>query len=177
MVARTDLVTDPQILEDLLLARRGTAFFSRTLRELRDAELSGASRVPGWSRAHVVAHVGYHARALARIVEGVRTGRSLPMDDSDQERDEEVELGSTLPGVALRNLHSHAAVHLNVEWRDLEAERWSHLIALDGGHVVPVSETPRLRAREVWLGAVDLGAGASMDDLPDGVMDRAAAVS
>ncbi|MEL7977978.1 maleylpyruvate isomerase family mycothiol-dependent enzyme [Isoptericola sp. F-RaC21] len=172
MGARTDLVTDPQVLEELLLARRGTAYFSRKLRELTDAELSGPSRVPGWSRAHVVAHVGYHARALARVIEGVRTGRALPMYDSEQARDEEIELGSTLPGVALRNLHAHAAVHLNVEWRDLESTLWSEVVSLDGGQVALVSGTPWARAREVWLGAVDLGAGATMDDLPDEVLDR-----
>ncbi|MFI2297169.1 maleylpyruvate isomerase N-terminal domain-containing protein [Isoptericola sp. NPDC019571] len=176
MVARTDLVTDPRTRQDLLLARRGTAYFSRKLRELTDAELAGASRVPGWSRAHVVAHVGYHARALARVIEGVRAGHSVPMYDSDAARDDEIEFGATLPGVALRNLHEHAAVHLNVEWRDLEPERWTDTASLDARQDVPVSATPWLRAREVWLGAVDLAAGATLDDLPDGVVDRVTAL-
>ena len=80
-------------------------------------------------------------------------------------------------GVALRNLHAHAAVHLNVEWRDLEPERWSATVPLDGGPATLVSDTPWVRAREVWLGAIDLGSGARMDDLPDGVLDRVAALS
>jgi maleylpyruvate isomerase len=176
MGPRIDLIDDPRVRDDLLLARRGIAYFSRKLRELTDAELSGASRVPGWSRAHVVAHVGYHARALATVVEGVRTGEALSMYDSQDARNEEIEFGSTLPGVALRNLHAHAAVHLNVEWQDLTPERWADIVPLDGGQVAPVTETPWLRAREVWLGAVDLGTGATIDDLPASVTGRLASL-
>ena len=34
---------------------------------------------PGWSRRHVVAHVGYNARALTRLVEWAKTGIETPM--------------------------------------------------------------------------------------------------
>jgi len=77
------------------------------------------SRVPGWSRAHVVAHVGYHARALARLIEGAAAGVPVAMYDGPSQQAHEVEFGATLPVEALRNLVAHAAVHLNVEWRDL----------------------------------------------------------
>lgn len=177
MVARTDLVTDPAVRGDLLLARRGTAYFSRKLGELTDAELCGPSRVPGWSRAHVVAHVGYHARALAGVIEGVRTGHGVAMWSSAAARDEEIVFGATLPGIALRHLHTHAAVHLNVEWRDLSPERWADPVDVGGGDVVPVSETPWRRAREVWLGALDLGTGARLDDLPEAVQERVGALT
>ncbi len=64
MVARTDLATDPGLVEELLQARKGTAFFARKLNELTDAELDGGSLLPGWSRRHIVAHIGCNARAL-----------------------------------------------------------------------------------------------------------------
>ncbi|MBP7002177.1 maleylpyruvate isomerase family mycothiol-dependent enzyme [Amaricoccus sp.] len=54
---------------ELAWARRGTAYFARKLRELTEAELTGPSLLPGWTRAHVIAHVGYNARALAQRVE------------------------------------------------------------------------------------------------------------
>ena len=69
MVARHDQTTDPVLLDALLQARRGTAFFARKLNELTDADLDGVSLLPGWTRRHVVAHVGYNARAIARLVE------------------------------------------------------------------------------------------------------------
>jgi maleylpyruvate isomerase len=169
--ARTDLVTDPRIRADLLLARRGTAYFSRRLGELTEAELSGPSRVPGWSRRHVVAHVGYRARALAQLVEQVRTGEPVSAEEAVDVPAVRVPYGATLPSAALRNLHAHAAVHLSVEWRDLPAERWVGHADLDGERV-RIAETPWLRAQEVWLGALDLDNGASRADVPEEVLGR-----
>jgi hypothetical protein len=58
MVAPTDQTTDPTLLEGLLQARRGTAFFARKLNELTDAEMDGTSLLDGWTRRHVAAHIG-----------------------------------------------------------------------------------------------------------------------
>ncbi|PJI91151.1 maleylpyruvate isomerase N-terminal domain-containing protein [Luteimicrobium subarcticum] len=171
MPARHDLVTDPVIRADLLLARRGTAFFSRQLGALSAADLLEPSAVPGWSRAHVVAHVGYHARALAQLLEEVRTGRPVAEEEAVAAPAERVAYGATLPPAALRHLHAHAAVHLSVEWRDLPPERWVATGSLDGRDT-RVADTPWRRAREVWLGAVDLAAGATVRDVPDAVTRR-----
>lgn len=174
MGARTDDVSDPVLAADLLLARRGQAFFSRKVNELRDEEFAAPSLVPGWSRAHVIAHIGYHARAVARLVEAAASGRQVPMYDTPDQHAEEVDFGATLPVEALRNLVAHAAVHLNVEWRDLPEPAWSRTVLLDDGSAVPASATARLRAREVWLGALDLRNGAVAADLPADVRRRAA---
>lgn len=174
MGARTDNVSDPTLAAELLLARRGQAFFSRKVNELRDEDFAGPSRVPGWSRAHVVAHIGYHARAVARLVEGAAAGRQVPMYDTPQQHAEEVDFGATLPVEALRNLVAHAAVHLNVEWRDLPAGEWSSSVLLEDGSTAPASATAWLRARELWLGALDLRNGADATDLPAEVRRRAA---
>lgn len=172
MAARTDNVDDPALAATLLLARRGSAFFSRKLAELSDAELYEPSLLAGWTRAHVVAHVGYNARALTRLTEWAATGVETPMYASMQQRNDEIELGATLPAQALRNLSDHAIVHLNVEWRDLPAQAWANEVKTAQGRTVPVSETAWMRAREVWLHAIDLGNGASVDDLPPEFVDR-----
>lgn len=172
MASRTDNVSDPRIKADLLMARRGTAYFSRKLNELTDAELDEASRLPGWSRRHVVAHVGYNARALTRLTEWAATGIENPMYTSPRQRDEEIALGATLSPLALRNLSEHAIVHLNVEWRDLPEQSWSVAVRTAQGRIVPVSETVWMRSREVWLHAIDLDNAGSFADLPDGFVDR-----
>lgn len=69
MVARHDLTTDPELRDELLTVRRGTAFFARKVTELSDADFDEPSRLPGWSRRHLIAHVGYNARALTRLVQ------------------------------------------------------------------------------------------------------------
>src|SRR3954471_5387163 len=156
MAARTDSVPDQQLAGALLLARRGQAYFSRKLNELRDDEFDAPSLLPGWTRRHLVAHVGYNARANARLVEWAATGVETPMYYSPTQREDEIEFGATLPIEALRNLSAHAAVHLNVEWRDLTEEAWSHEVRTAQGRLVPVRETVWMRTREVWIHAVDL---------------------
>ncbi|MGX5717521.1 maleylpyruvate isomerase family mycothiol-dependent enzyme [Arthrobacter sp. MAHUQ-56] len=172
MVARHDQTTDPVLLDGLLQARRGTAFFARKLNELADADLDGASLLPGWTRRHVVSHVGYNARAIARLVEWAATGVETPMYPSVEARNHEIAFGATLSPTALRNLFDHSAIHLNVEWRDLPADAWHHKVTTAQGRVVPAEETVWMRTREVWVHAVDLDNGASFADVPVLVLER-----
>ncbi|MDR6640184.1 maleylpyruvate isomerase family mycothiol-dependent enzyme [Paenarthrobacter nitroguajacolicus] len=172
MVARHDLATDPRLQEELLQARRGTAFFARKLNELSDAELDGGTRLPAWTRRHVVAHVGYNARAIARLVEWAATGIDTPMYSSPEARNREIDFGATLSPIALRNLFDHSAVHLSVEWRDLPDTHWTHEVRTAQGRIVPASETVWMRTREVWMHAVDLDNGATFDDIPTPVLQR-----
>lgn len=171
MASRTDQVTDPQLQAALLLMRRGQAYWARKLSELRDDEFDEPSMLPGWTRRHLIAHVGFNARAVARLVEWARTGVETPMYSSDDQRDEEIAFGATLPTEALRNLCAHAAVHLNVEWRDLPEAAWSHEVLTAQGRVVPASETVWMRTREVWIHAVDLRNGGSVHDFPPELHD------
>lgn len=171
MPARHDQVDDPQLAAGLLTARRGTAYFARALAELDDADFDGPSLVPGWSRRHVIAHVGYNARALTRLLEWAATGVETPMYVDAQQRWAEIELGSTLTPIALRHLVSHSNVHLDVEWRDLPAGSWGALVRTAQGRTVPASETVWMRTREVWIHAVDLDNGATFRDFPAAVVD------
>jgi maleylpyruvate isomerase len=172
MVARHDLVQDAEVRAGLLTARRGTAFFARKLGELAYSEMDGLSLLPGWSRRHLIAHVGYNARAIARLVEGAATGVETPMYSSPRVRNEEIELGATLPPIALLNLFDHSAIHLSVEWRDLPDAKWDEEVRTAQGRLVPVSETVWMRTREVWLHAVDLDNGARVADIPADVLRR-----
>ncbi len=158
--------------QELLLARQGTAYFLRRLQELRDADFDAPSALEGWTRRHLIAHVGYNARGLTRLVEWARTGVETPMYASAEQREREIVLGSTLPCRALRHLVEHSAVHLNVEWRDLADEHWDHRVLTSQGREVPARETAWMRAKEVWVHAVDLGNGGSFADLPPVVLDR-----
>lgn len=171
MAARTDNVTDPELANALLLMRRGQAMWARKLNELRDDRFDAPSLLPGWSRRHLIAHVGFNARAVARLVEWARTGIETPMYESSSQRAHEIAFGATLPTDALRHLCSHAAVHLNVEWRDLSEASWSHEVRTAQGRLVPVSETIWMRTREVWIHSVDLRNGASISDFPPELID------
>jgi len=170
--ARHDLAIDPQVLRDLATVRLGTAFFRRALDRVSDEDLDGPSLLPSWDRRHLVAHVGYNARAVARLVDWAATGVETPMYSSPRSRAEEIELGATLNPEALRNLCEHAAIDLDVRWRDLPAERWHARVVTAQGRDVPASETVWMRTREVWLHAVDLGSGARIEEVPRPVLLR-----
>lgn len=172
MPARHDLAQDPQVLQGLATVRLGTAFFRRALDQVSDDELDGPSLLPDWDRRHLVAHVGYNARAVARLVDWAATGVETPMYTSPQARGEEIELGATLNPEALRNLCEHAAIDLDVRWRDLPADRWEARVVTAQGRDVPAAETVWMRTREVWLHAVDLDSGARLDDVPRPVLLR-----
>ncbi|MGG5172280.1 maleylpyruvate isomerase family mycothiol-dependent enzyme [Pseudarthrobacter sp. J1738] len=172
MVARHDQTTDAALLDGLLQARRGTAFFARKLNELTDSDLDGDSLLPGWTRRHVVAHVGYNARAIARLIEWAATGVETAMYSSPGARNHEIDFGATLPPIALRHLFDHSAVHLNVEWRDLREDAWRHEVKTAQGRTVPASETVWMRTREVWIHAIDLDNGATFGDVPQPVLAR-----
>ncbi len=172
MPARLDQATDPAVVADLASVRLGTAFFRRALNRVSDPGLDEPSLLPGWLRRHVVAHVGYNARALARLVIWADTGEETPMYSSTTARNDEIEFGATLPPEALRNLVEHSAIDLDVRWRDLPDDRWTQPVVTAQGRTVPASETVWLRSREVWLHAVDLDAGARFDQIPADVLRR-----
>ncbi|WEH36026.1 maleylpyruvate isomerase family mycothiol-dependent enzyme [Streptomyces sp. AM 4-1-1] len=156
---------------ELAWARLGTAYITRCLDDLTDSQLDGPSLLPGWTRRHVVAHVGYNARALSRLVEWAGTGTETPMYASPEQRDAEILRGATLPAHALRSLFVHSAAHLDVEWRDLPGPAWDARVRTAQGRVVPARETAWMRAREVWTHAVDLDGGASVRDFPPDLID------
>lgn len=152
-------------------ARHGTAYFSRLLNELSDSDLDASSALPGLSRRHVIAHVGYHARILSEIVAWARTGQKEPFPKEAQVSMSDIALGASLPSRALRYLFDHSEVHLNVEWRDLNDAGWDASVEDAVGQQVALRKTPETRARALWLHAVDLGVGGRFADMPPDFID------
>ncbi|MGY6695270.1 MAG: maleylpyruvate isomerase N-terminal domain-containing protein [Roseinatronobacter sp.] len=159
--ARYDAPNAPA--DDLLLARRATAYFARKLMELSDRELFAPSAVEGMSRAYIVARVSYAARREALMLEALAAGSS---PDSATPHLPALDMAATLPARAIRHLFHHSEVHLNVCWRDLDAADWDRPIALPDGTSTTPRSLPRLRARSLWSSALDLGNGALLRDVP-----------
>lgn len=162
---------DLDLSERLLIARRGTAYFAQRLAELSDEQLSEPTGLAGWSRRHLVAHVGYNAAALCRLLDWAATGVQTPMYASAEQRGREIAEGATLSAAALRNLFDHTVARLDEKWRNLPASAWDAQVRTAQGRLVPVSETAWMRTREVWIHAVDLGNGGRFGDFPDVVLE------
>jgi len=172
MPAPTALPADPELLAQLLLARRATAFFAHELNGLSNVDLDGDSLLPGWSRRHVIAHVAYNARGVVRLVTWARTDVETPMYVSNAARDSDIAAGAELDRDALRTLFDVATIQLDAAWRRLTPETWSHPVRTPSGREIPVSETVWMRNQELWVHTIDLATGAAFDDVPVEVLDR-----
>ena len=87
-----------------------TATFLGTVDNLPDDEFTAPTALPGWTRAHVVAHVHFNALALRRLVSWARSGEETPMYASPSQRAEEIDRGAEETPASLRTLvHDSAA--------------------------------------------------------------------
>jgi maleylpyruvate isomerase len=146
--------------------------FLRRLNELTDAQLLEPAHSVPWNRAHVVADIAYHARALCGQIEAVAAGSPTPPTyESPDERKDAVMLGGTLPPRALRHLFEHAAIHLDVVWRDLPGPLWATEAPDEQGNSRSLSRTAFDRAVVLWLGAIELGNGSRWSDLPQNLRE------
>ncbi len=152
--------------ERLSLVRRGTAYYSGQLATLKNTQFHEPTLLSEWDIAHLSAHVAYNAAALCNLMEWASTGKEKPMYDSPEARGEEIEFGATLPPGAIRNLHDHTLVRLDVAWRDAPDYAWEAEVKTAQGRTVPASETLWMRSREVWIHAIDLNQSGRFTDIP-----------
>jgi len=145
----------------------GTDLFLGALADLPDIDLDRPSELPGWTGRHLVAHVHYNARALGRLAQWAATGAENPMYASPGQRASEIAAGAARPAAELRDLVRQSADDLGAALDGLPAGAWDATVVTAQGRTVPATEIPWMRAREVCVHAVDLGAGITFGDLPD----------
>ena len=146
---------------------QGTARCRKAIAGLDEAAYDAPSRVPGWTRRHVVAHLAGNAEAIGNLVHWARTGRPTPMYSSPEQRRATIESGAALPGDRLTAWFDESALALADAMAGLTAEQWQAAVVTAQGRTVPASETPWMRSREVMVHAVDLGTGVRFADLPE----------
>ncbi|GAA1095000.1 maleylpyruvate isomerase family mycothiol-dependent enzyme [Tsukamurella spumae] len=156
--------------ERLRLTAQGTTHFEDALAELTDDELRAPSLLPGWSRRHLVGHVGHNGAALLRLLDWAETGIPTPMYASPEQRNAEIEESADWEPHRLRSLVTDTADRLDRRWRGLEPRAWAAEVTTAQGRTVPAEETLWMRAREVWVHAVDLGSGSGFSDIPEPVL-------
>lgn len=123
--------------------------------------------LPGWTRRHLVAHVAANADALGNLVRWAATGRETPMYASPEERAAGIERGAGLSAPELDRWLRRSADDLETAMAALTGEQWSRAIRTAQGRIVPATEIPWLRSREVFVHAVDLRRGVAFTDLPE----------
>jgi maleylpyruvate isomerase len=139
-----------------------------TARVIDDGDLRAPSLLPGWTRAHVLAHVARGADALRNLMIGVRTGQPRPAYASPAERTGDIEHGAGLSRAELLDDVAATAMAFRTVSRQLPDQAWdAEVTGVPGLDPFPARELLVRRLIEVELHHCDLGAGYTAADWPD----------
>ncbi|WP_406167516.1 maleylpyruvate isomerase family mycothiol-dependent enzyme [Streptomyces sp. NBC_00996] len=151
-------------VRDLASVRDATERLLTAAAKLDNASLAEPSRLPGWSRGHVLAHLARNADALVNVLEG------RPMYVSGDARDTDIERDAPRPLVAQLADGRESAARFQ-EAAAAPAD-WSRTVELRNGVTDSASRVPFRRWVEVELHHVDLGIGYELEDLPEEFVER-----
>ncbi|MEU8531119.1 MULTISPECIES: maleylpyruvate isomerase family mycothiol-dependent enzyme [Streptomyces] len=151
-------------VRDLASVREATDRLLDAAVSLDNAALAEPSRLPGWTRGHVLAHLSRNADALVNVLRG------LPMYEDAATRDADIERDATRPlDVQLADLRESAERFAAV---GAEPADWDRKVELRNGVVDAARRIPFRRWVEVDLHHVDLGIGYELENLPDEFTER-----
>jgi maleylpyruvate isomerase len=149
----------------LELVHRATQSTVQTVDGLTDSQWVEPSVLPGWTRAHVIAHLTNHAFGTSRAIHGLRNHQPTPIYDSNEARDAGIDRLAGQPVGVIRDrfLASVTAVydalrHLSPDLRGQTVER------TPGGQMIVGEELVLMRWREVEIHHADLDAGFTHRD-------------
>lgn len=145
---------------------QGTDLVLGAVLRLDDDEFGADSQLPDWTRKHLVAHLAANADAIGNLVQWAATGLETPMYASADERAAGIAKGPVLSTGALRSWFADSSTELAAGMDALTDQQWQQEVRTAQGRLVPATETPWMRAREVMVHAVDLGLGIGFGDLP-----------
>ena len=135
-------------------------------RTLSESDLRAASLLPGWTRAHVLAHVARDADAMRSLLIGAGSGQARPAYASAQARDAEIEQGAAMGAAELVADLADSAMALRTVARRLLDEAWQVQVLLLDSSPVSAAGLLTRRLAEVELHHCDLGTGYGAADWP-----------
>lgn len=119
--------------------------------------------MPGWTRGHVATHLSRNADALARVISSNLNGSPLPMYDSEEQRDADIESGARRRGLEQQVDLDESAHRLAEAFAALPESRADEEIALRATRI-PLGALPLARLAEIVLHHVDLDVGHELED-------------
>lgn len=139
----------------------------RTVDSLRGSQWDEPSLLPGWTRAHVVGHLALNAEGLARALDGLAHEQVVPVYDSNERRDADIEELAQADPPEIRQRLFAAAQRLRDAMAVLDTDQWqASIMRVPDGPEWPVADLPATRRREVEIHHADLDAGYGAHDWP-----------
>ncbi len=147
-------------------AHRRLAGHIGSLHEVGDLDATQASLLPGWTIAHVLAHLAANAESHVRVLEGAERGEVLDQYEGGSEaRSAAIEAGSRLDVAALVGAVVDSMARLESAWGRAAERAWDGRWRSPLGPEFTIGELPFRRWREVEMHHHDLGlTGFGIDD-------------
>jgi maleylpyruvate isomerase len=141
--------------------------FVAAVTELDDAGLRRASHLPGWSTAHVVAHVARNADSHRRRADAAARGEVIDQYPGGfAGRAAEIEQSAARDRAELIDDLVTSAAQLAVAWRAVPPDAWDAISRDVSGRERALRELPGRRWQELEVHLVDLDAGVTPRDWP-----------
>lgn len=148
------------------LARAGQRLV-RTVDGMTEDDWRADSLLPWWTRAHVVAHLALNGEALTGVLRGVVEGEPVPMYESDERRDADIEELAAAHAEQLRERLLAAVGDFPEAVKSVPDDAWKgRFDRTPGGRSLPLDAIPLMRVREIEIHHVDLGTGYSVSEWP-----------
>ena len=132
---------------------------------LTDAQAAGGSRLPGWTRGHVLTHIARNADGFRNLLAWARTGTETPMYPSEEARARSVEAGAGRSAAELAADLRASAAAFAAAAGDLPAAAWDAPVTRRAD-TFPARGILTRRRSELEIHHVDLGAGYQPGDWP-----------
>ena len=129
-------------------------------------DLRAPSLLPGWSRAHVLAHLARGADAMRNLLLGARAGQDRPAYASPEARDADIGTSAAAGARELIEDLAGSAMALRTVARQLPDEAWLVPVQLLDSEPFPAAGLLTRRLVEVELHHCDLDAGYGPADWP-----------
>lgn len=157
-------MADPSHLEQLMAAGQRLV---RSVDGLSGDDWDQPSLLPGWTRAHVVAHLALNGEALRDVLVGVVEGDPPPMYASQEHRDSDIEELAAAEHAEIRERLLASTTSFVEAAQAVPPDAWQgRFERTPGGRSLPLDAVPLMRLREVEIHHVDLRLGYSPDDWP-----------
>ena len=137
-----------------------------TARVITEPDLRAPSLLPGWTRAHVLAHLARGADAMRNLLVGVRSGQDRPAYVSAEARQADIAYGAGMQVKELMADLADSAMALRTVVRQLPDEGWRVTVRILDSASFPAAQLLTRRLVEVELHHCDLGAGYGPADWP-----------
>lgn len=137
-----------------------------TARIITEPDLRAPSLLPGWTRAHVLAHLARGADAMRYLLVGARSGQDRAAYASAPTREADIEHGAGLAAKELMADLADSAMAFRTISRQLPADAWRFPVRIGDSARFPADQLLTRRLVEVELHHGDLGTGYGPADWP-----------